>query len=278
MREVCYTVGAVRYGPFLCGGQTVKFALMPGMIPWEDADDCQYLSTCLINGKIALDAGSIGFLGTPEEQAAVGHIFLTHSHLDHLASLPIFLENVYHLRSRPPVIYASQVVLDVLQNDLFNDRLWPNFIRLSNQVRPFLRLVPFDPGQTVSIDGIHVTAIAVTHLVPTVGYLVNDGRSTVAFVPDTGPTDEIWQRARAYPDLRAVIVEATFPNEMAWLADLSKHLTPALLRGELDKLGRSVPTYVMHLKARYRREVCEQLAALNLENLSLLEPGKVYEF
>jgi cAMP phosphodiesterase len=251
---------------------------MPAVIPWGSTTSCQYLTTCLVNDRIAIDAGTLGFHGTPEQQAGIDHIFLTHSHLDHLASLPIFLENVYHLRKTPPIVYASRDVLEVLQRDLFNDRLWPDFITLSSRVRPFLRLEPILPGQTLTVEGVTVTAVPVTHVVPTMGFLLRSEAGTVAYVPDTGPTEAIWQAARARSDLRAVLVEATFPNEMAWLAEVSRHLTPLMLRDELSKLGREVPTYVMHLKAHYRREVRDELAMLGLGQLSLLEPGRVYEF
>jgi len=256
----------------------VNLTLTPAVVPWGGGDTCQYLSTCLVNGNVALDAGTLGFLGTPEEQAAVGHVFLTHAHLDHIASLPIFLENVYDLRAVSPVVHACREVLDVLQRDVFNDRLWPDFVSLSKQVRPFLRLAVLEPGETVVVEGLSVTAVPVSHVVPTFGFLLRDAGGTVAYIPDTGPTEDIWRRAADCADLRAVVVETTFPDEMAWLAETSQHLTPSLLRAELAKLGRAVPTYIVHLKARYRHVVRDQLAALGLPHVALMEPGRTYPF
>lgn len=256
----------------------MNLTLTPAVVPWNGGDTCQYLSTCLVNGTVALDAGTLGFLGTPEEQAAVGHVFLTHAHLDHVASLPIFLENVYDLRAAPPVVHACREVLDVLQRDVFNDRLWPDFVALSKQVRPFLRLAVLEPGATVVVEEVSITAVPVSHVVPTLGFLLRDAGGTVAYIPDTGPTDEIWRRAADCPDLRAVVVETTFPDELTWLAETSQHLTPSLLRAELAKLGRPVPTYILHLKARYRHAVRDQLAALGLPHVALMEPGRTYPF
>lgn len=249
----------------------MELTLLPSVGP--GLGDCQYLSTCLLNRTVALDAGALGFVGTPEEQAAVGHVFLTHSHLDHVASLPMFLENVYDLRAEPPVVYASTAVLDALQRDIFNERLWPDFIALSRRTRPFLTLRPFEPGDTLTLAGLHITAVAVNHVVPTVGYLIEDAGGTVAFIPDTGPSELIWRQAAQVANLRAICIETTFPDEMTWLAQESKHLTPALLGAELAKLGRVVPTHIMHLKARYRAEVRAQLARLALPQVRLLEPG-----
>lgn len=258
----------------------MEITLLPslGFGPSAAGDHCQYLTTCIVNGTIALDAGCLGFLYKPEDQARVGHLFLTHTHLDHIASLPVYLENVYDLRKEPPVVYASQAVLDVLQRDLFNDRIWPDFVALSRQIRPFLRLVAFEPGQTITVDRVQVTAVAVHHVVPTVGYLITEGRSTVAYIPDTGPTEEIWKLAAARPNLSAIIIETTFPDEMDWLARQSAHLTPAMLNTELAKLGRNVPTYIMHLKARYREPVRNQLAALKLAHVQLMQPEQPYRF
>jgi ribonuclease BN (tRNA processing enzyme) len=257
---------------------TLLPSVLPGPAPHGATNGCQYLSSCLLNRRIALDAGVIGFVGTPEEQAAIGHVFLTHSHLDHVGSLPIFLENVYDLRAEPPAVYASRTVLESLQRDLFNERVWPDFIALSQRTRPFLRLVPFEPGDTVTVEGLRITAVPVDHVVPTVGYLIQERDATVAFVPDTGPSDTIWPLAAAATNLRAVVIETTFPEEMTWLAQESRHLTPRLLAAELAKLGREVPTYIMHLKARYRAEVRTQLAALGLARVQVLEPGTTCTF
>jgi ribonuclease BN (tRNA processing enzyme) len=161
---------------------------------------------------------------------------------------------------------------------LFNDRLWPDFVALSQGDKPFLRLSPFEAGQTVELDRLRITAVALDHVVPTVGYLLSDGQSSVAYVSDTGPTEEIWRRANALPDLRAVFLEATFPNEMAWLADVSKHLTPATFATEVRKLHRPVALFAIHLKARYQEQVAAQLQALGLPQLEVARFEVPYEF
>src|SRR6185436_12367272 len=97
----------------------------------------QYLTCALLNDTIALDAGSLGLYATPEQQARVRHVLLTHSHLDHVATLPIFLENVYEDRGDPVTVYGNAATLDALRRHFFNDTIWPDFVALSQDGHPF---------------------------------------------------------------------------------------------------------------------------------------------
>jgi ribonuclease BN (tRNA processing enzyme) len=255
----------------------VKITLIPSAVAGSGVDP-QYLSSSVINDTIALDAGCLGFYRSPTDQARVRHVLLSHSHLDHLASLPIFLENVYDAGSKGVTIHASSAVLESCQSDLFNERIWPDFIALSQAGMPFLQLSPFEPGQTIHLEGLRITAVSLNHVVPTVGYLVADEHSTIAFISDTAQTEEIWQRVNAAANLKAVFLEATFPNSMAWLADVAKHLTPATLALEVQKLTRPTRIIVVHVKARYRAQVVAELQALNLPDLEIGRFGTAYTF
>jgi ribonuclease BN (tRNA processing enzyme) len=255
----------------------VKITLIPSTAG-DPGGQYQFLSSCLLNDTIALDAGCLGFAHPPEQQARVRHVLLSHTHLDHLASLPIFLENVYQADAEGVTIHASTPVLECCQRDLFNDRIWPDFVALSRNGMPFLKLAPFEPGQTIDLEGLRITAVELNHVVPTVGYLVADAASTVAFVSDTGPTDAVWRLANAAANLKAVFLEATFPNALAWLADVSKHLTPALFAREAAKLTRPARLIVVHIKARYRDQVVAELQALNLPRLEIGRFDTPYAF
>jgi ribonuclease BN (tRNA processing enzyme) len=255
----------------------VKFTLIPSWVS-PQAPAQQFLSSCLVNDVVALDAGCIGLYRTPPEQAAVRHVLLSHTHLDHLASLPLLLEHALDQHGEPITIHASQAVLESCQRDLFNDRLWPDFVALSHGGRAFLKLSPFEPGQTIEVEGLRITAVALDHVVPTVGYLFADGRSSVAQVSDTGPTEAIWRVCNAADDLKAVFLEAAFPNALRWLADRSKHLTPSLFAAELAKLHRPVRTIVIHIKPCYQEEVFAEVRALGLPNVELARFDVPYEF
>jgi cAMP phosphodiesterase len=254
----------------------VKVTLVPSAIG-GDAQN-QYLSCYVVNDAVAIDAGSIGFFHSPREQEPIRDIFLTHTHLDHIASLPMFLENVFDERGDGVTLHASAPVLDALQRDLFNDRIWPDFIAMSEPGQRFLRLSMLEPNKPVQVAGLRVTPVPVNHVVPTMGFLIEDATSAVVIATDTRPTEEIWQRANLAPHLKAVFLDAAFPNELTWLADASGHLTPALFALEARKLARSVPMIAVHLKARYYAQVTRELLALGMPNLQVGQYGQTYEF
>ena len=253
----------------------MKVMLVPSALT---AAPRQYLTTFLVGDSVAIDAGSLGFFGSPLEQAQVRHVFLTHTHLDHIASLPIFLENVSQDDgANCPTVYAPAEVLDVVCRDVLNDRLFPDFVRLSRDGPALVKLQPIVPGQPMCIGKLCLTAVPLNHVVPTVGYVIDDGQSACAIVTDTAPSDAIWELCNQTPNLRAVFLEVTFPESMSWLADVSKHLTPSGFAGEVRKLRNPVPIYAIHLKARFLEQVVSEIAALQLPRVSLLEPGRPIE-
>jgi ribonuclease BN (tRNA processing enzyme) len=256
----------------------VQVTILPSSATAPGDPPQQFLTTYLINGTVAIDAGAVGLYRTPREQAAVRHLLLSHTHIDHLATLPIFLDNVYQRGPDCPTVYGTADVLNCLRRDLMNDRLWPDFIGLSEVRPPFLKLQTLEPGRPVEVESLRVTAVPVNHVVPTVGFLVEDDAAAVAFSSDTAPTDELWQRAGRLPTLKAVFLEATFPENRGWLADVARHLTPSLFAREVAKLPRQTVVIAVHIHPRFRAEVVQELLGLGLANLQIGEPGRTYEF
>lgn len=255
----------------------MKVTLLPSCLSTDERERYQFLTTYLVNDRVALDAGGLGFFGTPEDQARVRHVFLSHSHIDHIASLPVFLENAYDSGTDCVTIHATRPVLDCLRRDIFNDHVWPDFVHLSPE-QPFLRLALLEPGRAVEAEGLRITPVALHHVVPTVGFIVEEPGACVAVISDTGPTDAIWQYANAAPHLKAVFLEATFPDAMAALATTSGHLTPRLFAAEAAKLQRPISLYAIHIKARYHDAVVRELTALGLPNLHIAAIGTPYQF
>jgi ribonuclease BN (tRNA processing enzyme) len=256
----------------------VKVTLLSSCVAGGAPDELQFLSTSLVNDALAIDAGCLGFCGSPQDQARVRHVFISHSHIDHVASLPVFVENVFENTGDCVAVYGSAAVLDSCQRDLFNNRLWPDFVALSGADCKFLDLVPFEPGQTIEAAGLRITAVELDHVVPTCGFIVRDDHATVAFISDTAPSDAIWRHLNAEPNLKAIFIETTFPNSLQWLADVSKHLTPATLADELAKLHRPARIIIVHIKARHRAEVLAQLHQLNRPDLEIGCFGTLYLF
>lgn len=229
----------------------------------------QYASSYLINGCVALDAGALGFVGTPAEQARVRHVFLTHSHMDHIASLPVFLENAWDSAEPAPVLHALPETLEALRQHVFNDVMWPDFLTLAPEGRPFVKVEEIVPEQAVAVEGLRVLPVLVKHVVASVGYIVTDGASTVVFGADSGPTERIWALLRDYPAPRSVFLECTFPDAMEGLARVSEHLTPALFEAEVRKMPPMERVLATHLKHRYRPELERALRALGMAGLEV---------
>ncbi|MBI3862619.1 MAG: 3',5'-cyclic-nucleotide phosphodiesterase [Planctomycetia bacterium] len=238
----------------------------------------QFLMSYLVDDVLAIDAGSIGMLSPPTLQDKIQDVFLSHAHIDHIASLPIFLDNVYRPSPASPMIYGSRATLSSLRGDFFNDRVWPDLFRLSATETPFLRTQEIESGKTVDVGRYRVTPVELNHVVPTFGFVVSDGEASFAIVSDTSPTDEIWKVTNAAPNLRGCFLEASFPNRMDWLAVKSMHLTPAKFAGEVLKLQVDVPVIAVHIKPAFRASVLAELQSLGLPNLKIGEPGREYTF
>jgi ribonuclease BN (tRNA processing enzyme) len=244
----------------------------------QDTARRQYVTSYLINGKVAIDAGCLGFHGTPQEQEAVRHVFLTHSHADHTASLPIFVENAWTPAETCPRIYGSPDTLHAVQTHIFNDVMWPDFIALSKNMPPFLDLLALEAEMPVEVDGLRITPVPVHHVVPTFGYVVSDGGSAVIFGGDSGPTKRLWEVAHQTDGLRAIFLEACFPNSLTRLAEASLHMTTEMVHREVAKMPNGVKVVAVHIKVRYREEVIRELDALHLPDLEIGECEKEYTF
>jgi ribonuclease BN (tRNA processing enzyme) len=181
-------------------------------------------------------------------------------------------------QGRGVTVHASEAVLHSLHSDLFNDRVWPDFFRLSGEGHKFVESAALTSGTPVPLAHLRITPVPVNHVVPTMGFIVEDQQSAVVFSADTGPTEEIWRRANALPNLKAVFLEVTFPNEMAELAELSKHLTPQGFAAEMRKVSRPIPFLAFHLKPRFAAEVTKELQELRLPNLQIAQTSVSYSF
>jgi len=243
-----------------------------------DTASRQYVTSFVINDSVAIDAGCLGFWGTPQQQEAVRHVFLTHAHADHTASLPIFIENAWTPAEDCPTVYGSTETLEAVQKHIFNNNVWPDFIAISKTMPPFLRVCPLQHEMPAQADGLTITPVQVNHLIPTYGFVVSDGESAVIFGGDSGPTDRLWEIARQTQGLRAVFLEACFPNSMTGLAEVSLHLTPQMFGREAAKLPAGIRVIAVHIKVRYREQVIQELHDLQLSNLEIGECEKEYCF
>ncbi len=243
------------------------------------ASPAQRLTCFVIDDRVSVDAGSLGIALTEAQQRTVRDVIVTHPHMDHIASLPIFVDDLFGELQEPIRIHATKEVIELLRADVFNDTVYPKFDQLKNAQGHVMEYVPFEVGREFSVAHLRCTAVPVNHIVPTVGLLVSDGKTTVAFSSDTAETEEFWQVVNQAKNLHALFIEASFPDSMESLAQASKHLTPASLRKELTKLAHNgMDILAVHLKPAYRETVVAELNQLNISKLSVMEPGKTYEW
>jgi ribonuclease BN (tRNA processing enzyme) len=258
----------------------VRIQLLPSSFDSQGhATSDQRLTCFLIDECVAVDAGSIALAATSEQREKVRDIIVTHPHMDHIASLPIFIDDLFPTLRSPIRVYATPEVIILLERDIFNSNVYPRFSELENDYGPVMEYVPIPPGQEFKVAHLTVTAVAVNHIVPTVGLVVSDGRTTVAFSSDTSETEEFWNIINRAPSLEALLIEASFPNSMAKLAEESRHFTPASLQRELGKLNhKGVDILAVHLKAAYRQVIIDELNRLNIPGLGVMEPGRIYSW
>lgn len=242
------------------------------------------MTSFLIDGTVVIDAGAITRALTIDEQRGIRHVLISHTHMDHTATLPFLIENIFGTHPEPVSIYCSKRVLGAVKRHLFNNDTWPDFSRIPDHLEPSVRfqeIVAEEPFRITGLPGgdLEITAVPVDHIVPTTGFLFRQGSSSVIFTSDTGPTERIWQVANSTPDLKALITECSFPNRLQAVADVSLHLTPNTLAKELGKLTCKVPVLLYHYKPPYVDELRSELAGTKLPiAIKELEQGRTYHF
>jgi cAMP phosphodiesterase len=258
----------------------VRIQLLPSTFDSQGQATLDQRLTCfLIDECVAVDAGSIALALSNEQRNTVRDIIVTHPHMDHIASLPIFIDDLYPVLTSPMRIYATPEVIGLLERDIFNWNVYPRFSELKNDYGPVMEYVPIPIDEEFKVAHLTVVAVPVNHIVPTVGLLIRDHKTTVAFSSDTFETEDFWKVVNRAPAVKALLIEASFPDSMADLAEVSRHFTPASLKRELGKLSHNgLEILAVHIKPAYRQTIIEQLAALKIPGLGVMEPGRSYEF
>jgi cAMP phosphodiesterase len=216
----------------------------------------------LIDDVLAIEAGALTSSLSFEAQQKLRAVLLTHQHYDHIRDIPALGMN-FLLYENTLEIYSIQPVCEALANHLLNDELYPNFME-KPPGKPAIRFRVLEPNRAESIGGYSVLAVPVSHSVPTVGYQVTsaDGK-TVFYTADTGPgLADCWQRVS--PQL--LIIEVTAPNRYEEFAHHAGHLTPALLRQELERFreikGYLPPVVLVHLNPLEEKTIEAEIAVV----------------
>ena len=240
----------------------------------------------LLDDDILIDAGTGVEDLTVEEMANIDHVFLTHSHLDHVAGLPLMIDSVGGLREKPLIVHALPWTIEALRQHIFNWVIWPDFTEIPHYERPWMKFEPMGVGQEVILEGKtydekfrSIRGLTASHTVPAMGFELKSPQSSLVFSGDTGPNDEFWRQVNGIKKLKYLIIESAFPNRDQDLAMTAKHLFPIQLANELTKLSIEPKVYVTHLKpsdfATTEREIKAWVA---FPQPTMLEQGLILEF
>lgn len=230
----------------------------------------------LLDRGVLIDAGSGVSDLTLDEMADIRYIFLTHSHLDHILSIPLLIDSVFERIQRPLVIYAQPHTLKALREHIFNWIIWPDFTSLPSRDAPVVVLKEMRPGEQVAVNGYRFNMIPVNHIVPTVAYAVEYEGGTFAFSGDTTTNDTLWNGLNALPRLDHLIIEAAFSNAERSLCEASRHYCPELLAEDLRKLQHHPKVYLTHAKPGEEEMIFAECCQLITDRpLSHLTGGEV---
>lgn len=205
-------------------------------------------TTLLIDDDVLIDAGTgLGDLNL-QAMSCIRHIFITHSHLDHITSIPFLVDTMFDNIEEPIVIHGLAATIDALKTHIFNNIIWPDFASLPNSDNPVMQYEVMQPGEIVEIDQRKIEMIKVNHIVAGVGYRVESGTGSFAFSGDTTTNDTFWQALNKHDKLDLLIVESAFTNKDVNLCRLSGHYCPELLGPDVAKLNHKATVYISHNK------------------------------
>ena len=236
-------------------------------------------SALLVDDDILIDAGTGAGDLSLDELSRIRHVFITHSHLDHIVSLPMLIDNIFDCLVEEKLrVYANTETIAALRQHIFNDVIWPDFSRLPRSGQSVLEFVVIAPGDEVQVGARAVRAVDVSHAVPTLGFCVANDEKVFAFSGDTATNRTLWPVLNDYPRLDALIIEVSFPDRLRELADEAGHYTPSTLAADLEKLAHRPDVWVTAMKPGQEDAIFEELrAALPDRDFRRLQAGAVIE-
>ena len=234
-------------------------------------------SALLIDDDVLIDAGTgVGDLELKDIDS-IRHVFLTHAHLDHIAGLPMLVDRLFDEDFETPLtVYAREETLRALQDHLFNGVIWPDFAKLPSSENPMLRYSVCSPGDTITIGHRDFYAIDVMHSVPSLGYTVQNSGGAFAVSGDTKTNETLWPVLNACDDLKVLVIEVSFPDEMKDLAAIAGHYTPTTLTNDLRQLKHDPEIWLTGMKPGEEARIYDQvMKAAPDKNIKMLSLGKV---
>jgi cAMP phosphodiesterase len=232
-------------------------------------------SSFVLDDRLAIDAGALTSGLDLKAQFRLSACIVSHAHLDHIRDLATIADNRCQADCEPLVIAATRATIRTLRKHFFNGVLWPDFSEIHTSNGPTIKYVELKHDRTINIAGYEIVAIPVAHTIDSSGFVVRGRDATLGYSGDTGPTERLWEALRAEKNLKALLMEVSFPNREQKLATDSGHHTPRTLIKDLKKYGKpqDLPTLLYHIKPVFQGEVEQECARLKGVNLTVTALG-----
>ncbi len=237
-------------------------------------------TTCfLVDDDLLIDAGT-GLGDLPlNHMTGIRHIFLTHSHMDHVVGLPLLADSMFGVHDEPIIVHALEKTIKALKAHVFNWVIWPDFSELPSKDKPSIQFELMKPGDKVNIRSREIEMIPVNHTVPGVGYCVSSRRASVAFSGDTTTNDSLWEVLDTYANVDLLFIEAAFSNNDCEISKISKHYCPRLLGEDIVKMKHRPDVWLTHFKPGEEELIYQEcVAAMPDFNVHHLRGGEVFKF
>jgi len=220
----------------------------------------RFTTSFLIRENIVIDAGNLSNGLDNVEQ--IEHIFLTHSHFDHILDIPFVIDTNFSKRTKSLKIYALKETINSIKQ-IFNNQIWPDFskIKLLNG-KDAIKFIEIEIFKPIKLYQFIFTPIPANHSVPAVGYKIEKNNQTIIISGDTYLNPELVKIIKTTQNLKAVFLECSFPSNLDILAKTSKHLTPKLIYDM--KLPKNINLFFYHFKYELKSQIIAELSSFEL--------------
>ena len=219
-------------------------------------------SSFYLNKSNVIDAGNLlDTLG--EESIEIENIWITHSHLDHIADIAYILDNYFSIRTKSLRVIGLAKTIEAIKKHYLNDTIWPDFSKIplhnSTDMAVVYQEINLDENYHINSSE-SIRAFKTDHTVDSCGYIYTKGETSVLITADTYSLSTMFEEIEKDSSIKSIVVECSFPSKMDKLAKTSKHLTPKILFDMLENLKREdINLYINHIKPVFLNEITREI-------------------
>ncbi len=238
----------------------------------------QATTSFLVGDSVLIDAGTGLASLAQDDLNKIDHVFLSHSHMDHVALLPMLLDAALSKRDTPVRVYGIKETLDAISEHIFNWKISPDFRAIPSIENPAVVFCEITPGTPTTVAGCSISAIPVEHSIPAVAYHVKNGECSLVVATDMSGGDIFWKTVNTISNLRYLLIETAFQNARIDLCKCSGHLCPSLLDAELRNLKQPAEIFIVHMKPSAEPHIRQEIRdTASLPHVQFLTDGDIFD-